>query len=221
MATPQNPTGSTSTSGLPARLVYVISAASLVLGVIVGYFWAGGTAPANLVPPQPAGNMASSSGPSAGGHPKPTLEQMKQLADVQASGLIEKSKADPGNVGLLVQIAGIYQAAHQFKEAAEYFNKALKVEPKNVSARTQLASCLYYSGDTDGAILQLNQALKYDPKDTNALFNLGMIKYQGRNDPAGAIATWQALLKANPNLDRRPIVEKMIAEAKASAAPKQ
>jgi cytochrome c-type biogenesis protein CcmH/NrfG len=43
-----------------------------------------------------------------------------------------------------------------------------------------------------------------------------MIKYRGKKDPAGAIAVWQELLKTNPNLDRKPIVEQMIAEAKGS-----
>jgi cytochrome c-type biogenesis protein CcmH/NrfG len=123
-------------------------------------------------------------------------------------------------VALLNQIAGIYQASHQFKEAAEYLEKALKIEPKNVSARTQLASCLYYSGDADGAVSQLNEVLKENPKDVNALFNLGMIKYQGKNDAAGAIAVWERLLKNNPNLDRKPIVEQLIAEAKASTQPR-
>jgi cytochrome c-type biogenesis protein CcmH/NrfG len=81
----------------------------------------------------------------AGGHPKLTLEQMKQMADVQASGLLEKSKADPQNAALLIQVTGIYQASHQFKDAADYFQKALKIAPKNASARTELASCLYYA----------------------------------------------------------------------------
>jgi cytochrome c-type biogenesis protein CcmH/NrfG len=142
------------------------------------------------------------------------------MADVQASTLIEKSKADPKNAGILVQIGGIYEASHQFKEATDYFDRALKIDPKNVPVRTQMASCLYYSGDVDGAISQLYQALKYNPNDVNSLFNLGVMKYQGKKDPSGAIAIWQQLLKNNPNLDRKPIVEKMIAEAKASTGTK-
>ena len=141
---------------------------------------------------------------------------MKQMADMQASALVEKSKVDPKNASLLIQIAGIYQASHQFKEAATYFERALQLDPKNVAARTQMASCLFYSDDVDGAIALLNQALQYNPNDVNALFNLGMIKYRGKQDASGAIAVWQHLLNTNPNLDRRPIVEQMIAEAKAS-----
>ena len=95
----------------------------------------------------------------------------------------------------------------------------MKIDRKNVSTRTELASCLYYSGDADGAIAQLNQSLKYNPTDPNSLFNLGLIKWKGKNDAAGAIATWEQLLKTNPNLDRKPIVEQMIAEAKAGDKP--
>ena len=149
-----------------------------------------------------------------------TLEQMKQMADVQASTLVEKTKRDPKNTVLLMQIAAIYQASHQFTEAAEYFDKVLALDPKNVDARTQRASCLFYSNDVDGAITELNRALKYNPKDPNALFNLGMIRYRGKNDAPGAIAAWQQLLKTNPSLDRKPIVEQMIAEAKASNGAK-
>jgi len=197
---------------LPAQRVYVVAALCLLLGLFAGYFFLGKSPRALATRSRNAPNTA---GTYNGGHPGLTLEQMKQMADVQVSALVEKSKSGPKNAAVLVQIAAIYQASHQFKKAASYFDKALEIDPKNVAARTELASCLYYSGDADGALSQLNQALKYNPKDANALFNLGMIKYRGKNDPAAAAAAWHELLKSNPNLDRKPIVEQMIAEAEA------
>ena len=96
-----------------------------------------------------------------------------------------------------------------------YYDRALQVDPKNVAIRTELASCLYYKGDVDGAISQLQQALHYDPKDANSLFNLGMIKWQGKQDSKGALATWQLLLKSNPQLsaERKATVQKLMADA--------
>ena len=220
MATQSQAGSGTSTQGLPAKQVYAVAAMCLLLGLFIGYFFLAGPSRPSVVRPQPSVSMPSSEAASSGGHPKLTLDQMKQMADVRASALIEKSKAEPKNASLLVQIAGIYEATHQFKEAAGYFEKALKMDPKNVSARTELASCLYYSGDADGALSQLNQALKYKPTDVNSLFNLGMIKYRGKNDAKGAIAAWQELLRTNPGLDRKPEVEKLIAEAKGSPAMK-
>ena len=207
----------TAQPGLPARQIYVIGLVCLLVGVVVGYaFLATQSSRVPVSPPPPA----AASRTMTGNHPKLTLEQMKQMADVQASALVEKSKTEPKNSQLLTEIAEIYQATHQFKEASNYYDRALKIDPKNASVRTQLASCLYYSGDVDGALAQLHQVLKTSPKDTNALFNLGMIKYRGKNDNAGAIAAWQQLLKANPNLDRKPLVEQLIAEAESAPVAK-
>ena len=204
--------------GLPARQVFILAAVCLIVGLLVGYTFLGKRANPAVVHPQSTAASAAT-GPM-GNHPKLTLEQMKQMADVQASALIEKSKAEPKNAQLLVQIAGIYQSTHQFKEAADYFDRALKVDPKNTSARTEMASCLYYAGDADGALTQLNQVLRTNPEDTNALFNIGMIKYRAKNDNAGAISAWEQLLKTNPNLDRKPMVEQLIAEAKSAPVAK-
>lgn len=209
--TPAPPEGS-----LPAIQVYGIAAICLVVGLVIGYFPLGSGHSDRLAQVAP---RSPASGAMPRNHPQITFDQMKQMATVQASSLVEKAKSDPNNAALLIQIAGIYQSGHQFKEAAEYLQRALKIDPKNVSARTELASCLFYTEDVDGALAQLNQALKYDPKNINALFNLGMIKYRGKNDAKGAIAAWQQLLKDHPDLDRKAVVEQIIAEAKATAMP--
>lgn len=205
---------STPNPGLPTKQVFTLAAACLLVGLVVGYAFMGKNAAPALATKPPA--VAAPPAGMMGNHPKLTVEQMKKLADVKAAALIEKTKKDPKNAQLLVQTASIYQSTHQFKEAADYYARALKIDPKNVAARTQMASCLYYAGDVDGAISQLNQALKTNPKDVNALFNLGMIKYRAKSDKAGAIAAWEQLLKDNPNLDRKPEVEQLIAEAKSA-----
>jgi cytochrome c-type biogenesis protein CcmH/NrfG len=193
--------------------VSLLAAVCLVLGLVGGYFLPAGKAANSAHPPSVA------SAPNAP-HPMPTMEQMKALADAKAAPLLEKLKTTPNDAGLLAQVGAIYNSMHQFKEAARYYDKSLKLDPKNVPIRTELASSLYYSGDVDGALAQLDQALKYDPQDTNSLFNIGVIRWKGKKDAAGAIAAWQQLLKVHPDLDRRPIVEKMIAEARTGGAVK-
>jgi cytochrome c-type biogenesis protein CcmH/NrfG len=152
------------------------------------------------------------------GHPTPTLEQMKQLADKKAAPLLTELKKNWKDKKALTQAAYVYKSAHQFQDAANYFGKALEVDPKDVTIRSEMASCLYYSGDVDGALAQLQQSLKYAPRDANSLFNLGMIRWKGKNDAVGAVAAWQELLRTNPNLDRKPVVEQMIAEAQQGTA---
>jgi len=195
-----------------AKQVYAMAVISLVVGLAIGYLFRGSQSPA--VPAQPAAS-AQPAAPAGGmGGQMPTLDQMKQMADTKAAPLLEKLKGDPNNKDLLIQVGNLYEATHQFKEAAAYYDKALQADPKNVPIRTQMASCLYYNGDVDGAISQLQQALHYDPKDVNSLFNLGMIKWQGKQDSKGAVAAWQQLLKSNPQLsaERKATVQKLMAD---------
>ncbi|HKM84553.1 MAG TPA: tetratricopeptide repeat protein [Candidatus Acidoferrum sp.] len=193
--------------------VGLLAAVCLALGLVGGYFLPAGKATNSPRLP------AVASAPNAP-HPMPTMEQMKALADAKAAPLLEKLKTTPNDAGLLAQVGSIFSSMHQFKEAARYYDKSLKLDPKNVPIRTELASSLYYSGDVDGALAQLEQALKYDPNDTNSLFNIGVIRWKGKKDAARAIAAWQQLLKVHPDLDRRAIVEKMIAEARTGGETK-
>jgi cytochrome c-type biogenesis protein CcmH/NrfG len=198
------------------KLVYGLAAICLFLGVLVGYFLRGSAGAR-----EPATAEATQAGLPAGapkGHPTRTLEQMRQLADKQAEPLLAQLKKNTKDKKALTQTAYVYKSAHQFQDAANYFSKVLELDPKEVALRTEMASCLYYSGDVDGALAQLQQSLQYEPKDANSLFNLGMIRWKGKNDPAGAVAAWQELLKTNPKLGRKPIVEQMIAEAQQGIA---
>jgi cytochrome c-type biogenesis protein CcmH/NrfG len=202
----------TAGSAWQAKQVYAMAVISLVVGLAIGYLFRGSQSPA--APAQSAANTQPATSAGHTGGQMPSLEQMKQMADNKAAPLLEKLKGDPNNIDLLNQVGTIYKSTHQFKEAAAYYEKAVQVDPKNVAIRTELASCLYYNGDVDGAINQLQESLHYDPKDANSLFNMGMIKWQGKQDSKGALAAWQQLLKSNPQLsaDRKAKVQKLMAD---------
>jgi cytochrome c-type biogenesis protein CcmH/NrfG len=206
-------TSESSASGWQTRQVYAMAGVCLLIGLAVGYLFRGSqspvVAPTNAVPPSATGGM-----PHAGA--MPTMAQMKRMADQKAGPVLAKLKNDPDNADLLIQAGSIYQAAHQFKEAADYYGKSLNVKPKNVAIRTEMASCLYYLGDVDGALKQLQQATADDPKNANSLFNLGFIRWQAKRDSKGALAAWQQLLKTNPKLEanKKAEVEKLIADAR-------
>jgi cytochrome c-type biogenesis protein CcmH/NrfG len=197
--------------GWKTSQVYAMAVVCLLVGLALGYLFRGSASRAAQPSQVPLASSAS-----AGPQPQmPSLEDMKRMADKQAEPLLAKLKTDPKNSELLNQIGTLYKATHQFKEAAGYYQKALDSDPKNVAARTDLASCLFYEGDADGALQQLQKSLSYDPKDANSLFNLGIIRLQAKNDPNGAVAAWQQLLKLNPTLaeDKKAAVEKLIAQA--------
>jgi cytochrome c-type biogenesis protein CcmH/NrfG len=194
------------------RQVYAMAVVCLLVGLVIGYLFRGSQSPA---PAAQAVNAPPSAPATGVGGNIPGLEEMKQMADTKAAPLLQKLKSDPNNAGLLLQIGSIYQTAHQFRDAIGYYDQALAADPKNTPIRTEKASCMYYSGDIDGAIGQLQQALQYSPRDANSLFNLGMMKWQGKQDAKGALAAWHELLQSNPQLspEQRAQVAKLIADA--------
>jgi cytochrome c-type biogenesis protein CcmH/NrfG len=201
----------TARSGWTVRQVYVTAAICLFIGVAVGYLFRGSQMPSTA---QSA--SATTQAPQQLQPQIPTLDQMKHMADKQAEPLLAKLQGDARNPDLLYQIGRVYESAHQFKEAAAYYEKSLSIKPQNVVVRNEMASCLYYIGDVDGALQQLDRSLKDDPKNPNSLFNLGMIRWQGKNDSQGAVSAWQRLLKLNPNLEsqKKDQVQKLIAEVR-------
>lgn len=184
----------------------------LLIGVVVGYLVRGSAPVTSATAPQPA---AAPAAPAGDTQQMPSLDDMKRMADKQAEPLLEKLKTDPRNPDLLNQVGNIYRMTHQFQLAASYYQKSLDANPANVGPRTDLASCLYYQGDVDGAIAQLEKSLTYDPKHAGTLLNLGLIRWKGKGDTAGAIAAWNQLLKSNPGFKDRDVVEKLIAEVTA------
>jgi cytochrome c-type biogenesis protein CcmH/NrfG len=198
---------------LHASRVYVMAGICLVVGLAIGYVMRGSQPAGPTKEPIARAGTASTSARATAGH-APSMEEMKHVADQQATPLVLKLRSDPRNSALLAQVGAIYHSNHQFETAAAYYKKAVQADPKNVGLRTKLASSLYRSGDVNGAIAELNRALSYDPKDANSLFNLGMIKLQGRQDTKGALTAWQQLLKSNPQLsaDRKAEVQKLIAQ---------
>ena len=199
-----------STASWQAKQVYVMAVICLTLGLGIGYLLRGSQSQAKSSAAQPMGAAAQ-----PGTMPQmPSLDDMKRMANKKAEPLLEKLKTDPKNTELLTQVARIYETTHQFKEAADYFGKAVEADPKNVETRAEMASCLYYSGDVDGAIAQLERSLTYDAKNPNSLFNLGVMRWQGKKDAKGALSAWQQLLKTNPGLaaDKKSQVQKLMAQ---------
>ena len=214
----QDQNGRTTTTWT-ATQTYVMATVCLLIGGLVGYLIRGSAKPAAQAAPAAGMQQAASTPPAGMGQQRmPTLDDLKRMADKQAEPLVTKLKTDPKNVDLLYKTGLTYKAAHQFKEAITYFQKALEIDPGNVPIRTEMASCMYYTGDVDGALAELNKSLSYDPKHAGTLMNIGIIKWKGKNDVNGAVAAWQTLLKLNPNFPQKEVIEHLITQAQQQSS---
>jgi cytochrome c-type biogenesis protein CcmH/NrfG len=179
----------------------LIAGSCLVLGLAAGYVFFGQRPAAPVV--TPAAPAPAAGAPQAG---VANEEQVQALRNILAK--------DPGNVQANVQLGNVLYDAGRYSEAVVPYQKAFDGDPKNVSVSTDLGTALWYSGKPDEAIAQLNKSLAINPTHPQTLFNLGIVKRDGKQDPAGAAQAWEKLLAANPSYADREKVQQLLDQLK-------
>jgi cytochrome c-type biogenesis protein CcmH/NrfG len=178
----------------------LISVSCLVLGLAVGYvIFSGPRPPAPIVTP------AAQVQPAAPGAPQPGV-----MDEQQAQALRNVLARDPGNVQANIQLGNLLYDAGRYAESVPPYQKAFAGDPQNVSVSTDLGTALWYSGRPDDAIAQFGKSLAINPTHPQTLFNLGIVKRDGKQDPAGAIQAWEKLLAANPSYPDRDKVLQLL-----------
>src|SRR6202521_1232180 len=179
---------------------YILAVFCLVLGVALGYLFRGSASPAAQASVSPGGNAAQ----SQPAQPQLTPEQQKAMIDQAVTPLLATLKNNPDDFNTLAQVANLYFDGRQYPEAIQYYRLAVKSQPTNSDLLTDLGTAIWYTGDADGAITEFQTALKYRPDHPGTLFNLGIVRWQGKSDPKGAVQAWEQLLQKNPNYPQKP-----------------
>ena len=187
----------------------LISGSCLVLGLAVGYVIFGDQRAAAPVAHVPAPAPASG-GPQAG-----------LMDEQQAQALRNVLARDPANVGANTQLGNLYYDAGRFADAVGPYQKAFEAEPTNIAVSTDLGTSLWYSGRPDDSIVQLNKSLALNPTHPQTLYNLGIVKRDGKQDPAGAIQAWEKLMAANPTYAGRDDVQRSLETLRAQVKSAQ
>ena len=194
---------------------YSLAVVCLLLGVAVGYFLRGSASPsvtaaaAAETAQAPAG-MNPGQIPGVGGSGAMTAD----MIDKSAQPLVDALKQNPGDVATLAKLGNLYYDSQLYQKAIDYYQQILKIQPENVDVRTDMGTAMFYLGDTDGALQQFDKSLSYNPAHPGTLFNMGVVKWQGKKDPQGAIKAWETLLSKNPNYPEKDKVQQLITHAK-------
>jgi cytochrome c-type biogenesis protein CcmH/NrfG len=192
---------------------YVLAAFCLLLGVALGYLFRG-SAPAGTAKAAAAATTQQTTGAR---QPQPDPNAQAALAQATAP-LLEAVNKDPNDYDSLVKLGNLFYDGQQFPSAIQYYERALAIHPDNPDVRTDMGTAYWYTGNAEKALAAMEISLKYRPGHPQTLFNLGWVRWQGKQDPKGAIEAWQQLLKANPDYPQRQQVEQYIAKAKEHAA---
>jgi Tfp pilus assembly protein PilF len=205
---------------------YLLAAVCLVLGVALGYLFRGSAAPVAGV----AQASAASEGSATQGQPgqaqpnqaQPAQVQMnpaqqKVMVDQAVAPLLATLKISPDDFNTITQLANLYYDGRQYPEAVKYYQLALKLQPTNADVLTDFGTSLWFLGDADGAIAEFQKALTYRPDHPGTLFNLGVVRWEGKLDPKGAVQAWEDLLRRNPNYPQKQEVQEYINRARQHA----
>jgi cytochrome c-type biogenesis protein CcmH/NrfG len=205
---------SPSTTNWTSTQAYVLAAFCLLLGVALGYLFRGSASPATAQASAPAAEQAPA--PAQ----QPSAADMQAAVAQTAAPLLAAVNQNPNDFDSLVKLANVYYDGQQFQNAIQYYARAVAIHPENVDVRTDMGTAYWYIGNADKAIQAMETSLKYRPEHPQTLFNLGWVRWQGKNDPKGAVEAWEKLLKTNPDYPQRQQVEQYIAKAKEHTAKK-
>lgn len=154
--------------------------------------------------PLPAGT-ASQRASSAPAEPPPPPIDMARVQLLQ-----DELKANPKNVEALAELGNIQFDQKNFKQAVDWYNKALDVRPDDVNLRTDLGTAMFYDNRFDDAIAEFKKTLETNSGHPQALFNIGVALVHGKNDLQGALQYWEKLVETNPNYSQINIVKEQI-----------
>ena len=128
--------------------------------------------------------------------------------------LLNNLKQNSNDFNTLVKIANVYYDGQQYPDAVKYYQQALTIQPKNSDVLTDFGTAIWYTGDADKAISEFEIALKYQPGRASTLFNLGIVRWEGKQDPKGAVQAWEELLQKNPDYPEKQKLQDFIDRAK-------
>jgi len=195
---------------------YLLAVFCLVLGLALGYLFRGSASPAAAtVEAATSANSSMSQGQAT--KEQVTPAQQKAMLEQAVAPLLATLKTSPNDFNTNVQLANRYFDGQQYPEAVKYYQLAVKNQPTNADLLTDLGTSIWYTGDADGAITEFQNALKYRPDHPGTLFNLGIVRWQGKLDPQGAVQAWEELLRLNPNYPQKKEVQEYIDRAKQHA----
>jgi tetratricopeptide (TPR) repeat protein len=95
-----------------------------------------------------------------------------------------------------------------------WYKQAVAADPKNIELRNYLGEALFQANKVDESLAVFRETLVISPTHPEALFDYGYILLQGKDDPNGAIESWEKLVKTNPNFDQLDRVKQLIETVK-------
>lgn len=101
-------------------------------------------------------------------------------------------------------------------DALKLYDEILRDQPDNPAALAYRGWLLKRAGLTDEALVALDRAVAVAPEFADAHFFRGMVLFQDRADPAGAVAEFEAFLRNDPPPEMVSAVVQVLERARSA-----
>jgi tetratricopeptide (TPR) repeat protein len=148
--------------------------------------------------------------------------------DAPSAANAPKGPVTPAMLQGMLQAARSSLFAGRYSEAMAAYQAVLKRDASNVDAMTHmgLIAAIAAQGEhgpemVNRALDLFERALALDPNYAPALLYRGQVLYEVKKDVPGAIKSWEKFVAVTPPGEDRDRVAKLLADARAQAAPQR
>lgn len=106
--------------------------------------------------------------------------------------------ANPENFQSWIRLGHLYYDSNQPEKAIAAYTKSMEFHTADANLLTDLGVMYRRTKQPEKAIELFNQAIQQDPSHQPSRFNKGIVLLNDLNDATGAIASWEELLRINP-----------------------
>jgi cytochrome c-type biogenesis protein CcmH/NrfG len=134
--------------------------------------------------------------------PTSTGEQTaQQVPQEQAAAIAQLESAvtgQPNDYQAWIKLGHLYFDTHQPEKAIQAYTRSIALHPPDANLLTDLGVMYRNTGQKEKAIESFDKARQLDPQHEPSRLNKGIVQLFDLNDPQGAIASWEELLRLNP-----------------------
>lgn len=147
----------------------------------------------------------------------PSEETQQAILNLEA-----EVTSNPKNFQSWVQLGNLYYDTDQYQKAISAYTKSLEYHSGDANLLTDLGVMYRRTKQPEKAISYFEQAIKKDPSHLPSRLNKGIVLFYDLNDSTRAFATWDALIKINPDARAgngdliKDFVEQLKSEAKSN-----
>ena len=155
-----------------------------------------------------------------------TSQQQPQADPQQAQAILNleaKVTSNPNDGQSWLQLGHLYYDSNQPEKAIGAYTKTLELQPGDANLYTDLGVMYRRVDKPETAIEMFNKAIEIDALHEFSRLNKGIVLLYDLNDPEGAFASWEEVLKINPNaqIANGNLLKDVIPQIKADLAKTQ